>query len=354
MAHRAIGRCFISRAAVAALMAACGGSDELPASSHSYPRPAYTMLSQTGLYADVECRTLADDVEGFAPKLTLWADDADKERWLRLPPDAVIDTTEMDRWVFPIGTRAWKQFSLGGRVLETRLIERYGPGREEYWMGAFVWDDASSDATYVEAGQADLLGTPHDAPSEDQCWSCHNGEPGRLLGVSALQLAPAPRVDDHDSENLLSLDRLARDGVLSVRPTPGTRHAPPGDDLTSGALGYLHANCGHCHNSRGTAWPDTRMVLRLSFDELTPPATPAEQTRLYQSIVGTEVEYFRGEDFPIRVVPGHPEASAVIGRMQVRGPRRQMPPIGTEAVDATGVDLVSRWIAALPEARSEE
>jgi hypothetical protein len=36
----------------------------------------------------------------------------------------------------------------------------------------------------------------------------------------------------------------------------------------------------------------------------------------------------------------------------VRGPREQMPPLGTEAVDPTGVELVSRWIEGLPEASS--
>ena len=31
----------------------------------------------------------------------------------------------------------------------------------------------------------------------------------------------------------------------------------------SAALGYLHANCGHCHNPAGGAWSNSSMVLRL-------------------------------------------------------------------------------------------
>ena len=313
-----------------------------------YARPAYTRLSETGLYSDFGARTLSADVLPFAPGNVLWSDDAAKERWLHLPEGAQIDTSDMNRWVFPIGTKVWKQFSLNGVVLETRLIERYGTGREDYWMGSFVWDEAHSDATFVEEGAADVLSTPHDVPNEDQCWSCHNGESGRLLGVSALQLS-AP------SGGEVSLERLAEDGWLSAPPPAGTRYVPPGDELTAAALGYLHANCGHCHNSRGTAWPDTQMVLRLNVDELPgaggDPASgvAAEATQVYETVVAQAVQYFRDEDYPIRIVPQHPEQSAVIGRMQVRGPRAQMPPLGTEVVDATGVDLVTRWIASLPE-----
>jgi hypothetical protein len=335
----------LARLALAGL--ACGGADEgSSAAPGPYARPTYTRLSETGLYSDFAARTLSSGVEPYAPAYALWADDAVKERWLRLPPGTSIDTTDMNRWIFPIGTRVWKQFSLGGVALETRLIERYGDGREDFWMGSFVWDETHSDASFVEQGAPDLLGTPHDAPEEDQCWSCHNGENGRLLGVSALQLSHAA-----GDASGLSLASLAQAGLLSAPPPAGTRYVPPGDELGSAALGYLHANCGHCHNSRGTAWPDTQMVLRLSSDELT---GAVEQTVLYTSIVGQDVQYFRDEDFPVRVVPGHPEQSAVLGRMNVRGPRAQMPPLGTEALDPIGLDLVTRWIASLPVAAPSE
>jgi hypothetical protein len=340
-------RAWLLLGSVTLLVLACGGGDESSsAAPEPYARPTYTRLSQTGLYLDFGTRTLSRGVEAYEPEFVLWADEAVKERWLRLPPGTSIDTDDMNRWVFPIGTQVWKQFSLDGIALETRLIERYGTGREDYWMGSFVWDDAHSDATFVEEGATDLLGTPHDAPEEDQCWSCHNGESGRLLGISALQLSHAADTADGSSRGL-SLDGLAQARRLSAPPAPGARYVPPGGELTAAALGYLHANCGHCHNSRGTAWPDTQMVLRLSADELG-GALPPERTELYQSVVGQAVQYFRDEDFPVRAVPGAPEQSAIIGRMGVRGPRAQMPPLGSETLDPLGLDLVTRWIASLP------
>ena len=48
------------------------------------------------------------------------------------------------------------------------------------------------------------------------------------------------------------------------------------------------------------------------------------------------------------MVPHDPEASALIQRMQVRGPKEQMPPLATEAVDSDGIAKVKEWIASLP------
>src|SRR5689334_18750291 len=48
----------------------------------AYARPAYTRLSETGLFSDFGARTVSADVLPFAPGNVLWADDATKERWL--------------------------------------------------------------------------------------------------------------------------------------------------------------------------------------------------------------------------------------------------------------------------------
>ena len=46
-----------------------------------------------------------DQVVLLAPAYELWSDGALKRRWIRLPPDGRIDTSDMDSWVFPIGTQ---------------------------------------------------------------------------------------------------------------------------------------------------------------------------------------------------------------------------------------------------------
>ena len=97
---------------------------------------------------------VAEDILVFQPAHQLWSDAAEKRRWIRLPPGSQIDTAEMDHWQFPVGTKLWKQFGHAGMALETRLVERYGPGPEDYWMGSFVWS-ADGTAATLRRGRPD-------------------------------------------------------------------------------------------------------------------------------------------------------------------------------------------------------
>jgi hypothetical protein len=298
-----------------------------------YPRPTYAMLSETGFFADPATRTPKPDLLAFTPNHVLWSDGAAKRRWIQLPPGTQIDTSDMDHWVFPIGTRFWKEFSLGGVKLETRLIERYGPGREDFWMGAFAWNAEQTEATFVELGQPNLLGTAHDAPAQKQCWSCHLGEPGRGLGFSALQLAGPG--EGTRLQALVDADWLSN-------PPVRTDFHPPGEPAVAAALGYLHANCGHCHNPNGTSWPDTQMKLRLDVADTTPEATGA-----YRTAINMMTMSFKDTKLPTRIVPGSPEQSALYFRMMSRGTKDQMPPLATEIVDSAGLAVIQQWIGGI-------
>ena len=78
------------------------GSDGGPATCEGPP----------GLYVGGgDCTELAEGVRPFHPRYPLWSDDADKERFIYLPPGTQIDTTLPDRWEFPMGTRLYKPFS---------------------------------------------------------------------------------------------------------------------------------------------------------------------------------------------------------------------------------------------------
>jgi hypothetical protein len=310
---------------------------DVPPPPGPYDRPTYSLLSETGLYQDFAARTLGPGTLAFSPSNVLWADAAEKDRWIRLPPGTQIDTSNMDHWVFPIGTKVWKDFLVGGVVVETRLVERYGTGADDYWMGSFVWRSDGSDADFVMAGQKDIGGTTHDAPAQKDCRYCHAGEPGRVLGFSALQLS---REGDG-----VTLDWLRQQGLLSPPPPAGAPYHPPGDAATAETLGYLHANCGHCHNPNGTSWPDTQMVLRLSVAE-----TTAEGSELYRSAIGQKLNYWRHTGYSQRVVAGDPDASAMMYRVQSRIMGDGMPPLATEVVDPRGVALIRAWIASLPAA----
>ena len=338
------GACWLCAVALSAATGGCGeapGSprETTPPPPQSYARPAYGHLAETGLFADPSALRIANDAVAFEPTFWLWSDGANKRRWLRLPPGTRIDTTDMDHWIFPIGSKLWKEFSLGGVLLETRLIERYGEGPEDYWMGAFVWNAGQTEAVLAPDGQMNIGGTRHDAPDTQQCGACHGGEPGRVLGFSALQLSRPP----NSSRVGPTLSDLIRQELLTNPPTSG-RQGPVSAPRTgaTAALGYLHANCGHCHNRNGVAWPDTQMVLRLGMAE-----PDLVQSEVYRSLVGRDLQFWGNGVITKRVVAGNPSASAVVARMSVRGNADQMPPLATEEPDREGLAQIESWISSL-------
>ena len=294
------------------MLAGCGGGgDSAPdaATPDAAPPDAAPLDASLAFPEWLSQAGLSDAALSFTPRYTLWADGADKQRWIVLPAGAAVDQSDPDHWRFPVGTRFFKQFSLGGRALETRLILRTGPGSMDYRMGAYVWLADGSDARLAPAGAKDVLGTAHDVPSMDDCWACHLGEPGRILGYSQLQLGPTPA---------------------------------PGDAVTARALGWLHANCGHCHNENGIARPDVDMILRLGVGE------DVASSGAYRTAVGQRLTRFTGAGFTLRIAPGDPAMSGLFHRMSTRGNSDQMPPIASELVDPDGVDAVGAWIRSLP------
>jgi hypothetical protein len=289
-------------------------------------------LSEVGLYRDIESKQLAPDLIAFAPDHALWTDGAEKKRWMRIPEGAKIDTSDLGDWVFPVGTMAFKEFSRDGRRIETRLIMRTGTGRFDYWMGAFIWNTAESEARFAPDGEENARDTEHDVPEVTKCGSCHNGSRGRYLGFSAAQLARG----NGETDLAVIAD------LLSNAPEDPQALIPPGDETEAEAIGYLHANCGHCHNPSGAAWPDTDLELKFEAGAATP-----EETKLYQTTIDVALQYFDESEFEVRVSPGEPEASALLFRMTERGTRTQMPTIATELPDPQGISVVRSWIESL-------
>jgi hypothetical protein len=281
-----------------------------------YPREKLAqpfLLSQVGLYTDLATKTLAPDLIAYEPSYALWSDGALKVRHLRLP--GPIDNSDPDHWLFPVGTVLFKEFRTPEKRLETRVIARVGSGERDYFFGAFVWRDDESDAELAWDGASNVRGTEHDVPDTKQCGTCHNGETGRVLGISAVQTAN------------LALP-------LTVKREP---YVAPAE-----ALGYLHANCGHCHNPSGSSRPDTDLNLRLSVAQKL-----VDTTIPYQSSVNVKLQSFMGSALTLRIVPGEPEQSGVYFRMTQRGPRSQMPPIASEKVDPQGLQTVADFISGL-------
>ena len=198
-------------------------------------------LSQTGLYKNIEIKEVNEALWAFEPEYQLWSDDAAKERWIYVPECESIDTSNMNDWSFPVGTRFFKEFVVDGQRIETRLIERIGDGAYDFLYGTYQWNDSETEATLVPPeGLKEAKGTTHDIPSESQCRQCHGsyeyrgGRPSRALGFSALLL-------NHDNAGVSLSDLVAQERLTHA---PDSALQIPGTDPERDALGYLHVNCG--------------------------------------------------------------------------------------------------------------
>jgi len=130
------------------------------------------------LYADAECDTLNAGIMGFSPQFPLWSDGVTKKRFVYLPLGTIIDVSDPDRWVFPVGTRFWKHFETPSGVrLETRVIEKTSDqlGVEGWDFQTYIWNEAGNDVTPVTDGLENVLGTGHDIPAIEDCSECHSG-----------------------------------------------------------------------------------------------------------------------------------------------------------------------------------
>ncbi len=303
-------------------------------------------LSETGLFTARGTAPgeliLSPGVREFEPKYWLWSDGADKRRYVYLPPGAQIDTTDPDHWVFPLGTKLWKSFISGTQLVETRLLERIGAGPNEFRYATYYWktaDATDAEREDYEEQRMNAAGTPHDIPSGQMCERCHNGLKDHALGFSALQLA-------HDGPGV-TLATLIDEGALTA-PVPVTIKMPGGDQLTQDALGYLHSNCGNCHNdSPGLPVenvPAPQLLLRVSVNDQTLEDTDTFLTAINKRATASDEI---GPDY-YRLEGGNVTGSVIHYRMDKRGIEYQMPPIGSSVKDPDGLALIASWIQSLP------
>jgi hypothetical protein len=135
---------------------------------------------------------------------------------------------------------------------------------------------------------------------------------------------------------------MAEQGIIAGDvPDPASLPAfpdPAGDaDLDSRARAYLHGNCGHCHRSGGgggasglsfVAWEDNPLTFGIC--KVPAAAGPGAGGR------------------PLDIVPGDPDRSIVVFRMDSTDPEIKMPEVPSLLSDDFGVELVTEWIAAMP------
>jgi hypothetical protein len=304
-------------------------------------------LSCTGLYADWATKTIAPEAVAYTPGLVFWSDGAVKTRWIYLPPGGVIDTSDMDNWVFPVGTKIWKQFALGGQIVETRLIWKTDAG----WTYLdYLWSADGSSAKRFDDGETNVNGTTYEIPSTSVCQQCHGGRADAVLGVDLLGTGVAGAAG-------VTLAGLADAGRLSQAPSHTTIAIP--EDATkkaAAALGWLHVNCGSsCHNASGKATA-THLYMKLLAAQLQAAdggAGLVGALDTYTTAVNVAGKVTPNGMSYERIAPGD-AAHSLIPLMALSRDMDSgflpMPPLVSHVPDTDGEAPVSAWINALGDA----
>jgi hypothetical protein len=288
-------------------------------------------LRATGLFDDSMNRHIIE----FAPQFPLWSDGASKRRWIQLPPGSFIDARNPDAWEFPRGTKLWKEFAHGA-ALETRYIER---GVDGQWrFGSYVWNAEGTEAVLAPAVGIREIAAPrapgghYTIPAENDCRACHEGAPVPVLGFSALQISG-------------DLRPLAKRGLIRNLPVEWLENPPriaSNDPRERAALGYLHGNCGHCHNDDGPL-----AVLEMNLSQRASQGFDPGAVMRSILAVPSQVSAAGAPRGTARLAPGHFSGSAIAVRMRSRDPLQQMPPLGTSRMDASALALLADWTDGL-------
>ncbi len=337
----------------AALLQGCGESNPVFHASDSPLR-----LSEWNLFTVEQGQLIPNSASlTFTPANTLFSDYAHKLRTVWIPDGQHIslDDNELD---YPVGTVLSKTFyyssdsqgrllkSVGNtevasialaenQLIETRLLIR----RENAWVGLpYVWNAEQSEAFLRVAGSSLAVDLVDDTetesfryfvPNENQCAGCHTIEhpDGGMhpLGAIAQQLQ-------------IQVEHFQERGWLTDLPLLHEQVSWEDESAETAlrARAYLNMNCGHCHNPTGPA--DTSALL---LDGMSHPLADMGLCKPPIAAGGGSGGLRFG------IVPGQPQESILLFRMQSDNPAVMMPELGRTLVHREGVELIRRWIGEL-------
>ncbi len=269
-------------------------------------------LSETDLFTLDPLALAQRGTLGYNVEYPLWADNAEKGRWIHVPmkidggalkKKAVEFDSITGSFRIPENTRFYKTFykavtlpnkKIRMRRIETRLIVSRTPW-ENSLFGSYQWDDTEQIATLVEApyrdgtawkdvisditvDEAKEITKPYAIPGRQRCIDCHMGSPMRnfVLGFTPLQIhkrafGEAGRMDIPLDSDLDQVSRFISygliQGVASADELPVLEKSggsAPRNIHELRANGYTVGNCFHCHNPNGLAFnKDNNIKLAL-------------------------------------------------------------------------------------------
>jgi len=314
-------------------------------------------ISEYNLFKDAAHQIPNDGVVPYDINSPLFSDYSNKHRFVYIPKGGAADYDAREPFSFPVGSVLIKTFgylndirdpSKGERIIETRLLIHTPDG----WIGnAYLWNADTTEAALKIAGTTvDVEWTHFDGtkrtnnyivPNANQCKACHE-QAGKLM-----PLGPKARNLNRDfaypggAENQLT--HWSGLGILHGAPTNPAQALrlahwtdPASGSLDDRARAYLENNCMHCHNPKG---PGNTTGLDLTFDQLDP---------IKFGVMKPPVAAGRGAGNSFfDIMPGKPEESIMLFRLESTDPGVMMPELPRRLVDAEAVAMLGEWIASL-------
>ncbi|NIL94427.1 MAG: hypothetical protein GTO71_08320 [Woeseiaceae bacterium] len=304
-----------------------GGADPVP-----------DLLSDSGCVDPGDITRVYSGLVPYGINAPFWSDGAGKDRHIGLPDGSAISINAVDDWEFPAGTVIVKNFTLNGRLIETRHLMRHPDG---VWGGyTYEWNAQETEATRVRNGKVvNIDGQDWIYPDEAECFRCHTGVAGVALGPETSQMnrdftypqtgRTHGQLETLDTIGMFASPLQGDPATLPAMPDPTDANAALGDR----ARAYLHTNCANCHQPGGP----TPVNLDLRY-------TTSLANMNACDVVPTSGDL--GLPMARIVAPGDAARSVLVARMNLRN-MDGMPPLGSTIVDGAGVALVSDWINGL-------
>ena len=302
------------------------------------------------------------NVYPYALNTPLFTNYAFKKRFIYLPKGKKMTYNSEAVFDFEEGTIIVKNFYYPKdfripegekKIIETRLLIR----EKDVWTPLnYVWNDEQNEAYLNYVGQktevswVDQNGTTqkinYHVPNNNQCKNCHiNGKEITPIGPTAAQLNGKYKAL---SEHITQLEFFAQHNHLEGFPTNqlipqfAVWDDPATASLEERAKAYLDINCAHCHQPQGSA-KNSGLDLRFTQTDLRK-----------RGVFKPPVAAGKGSgDLEYSIVPGHPEQSILLYRMDNTEPGIMMPEIGRSINHNEGLALISDYIENLTVLESD-
>ena len=310
-------------------------------------------LSEFEFFLDDSAQLPNDKVIPYELISTLFSDYSYKQRWVYVPGNKKAKYVE--NWVFdfPTGSALIKTFyypvderapELGKQLLETRLLLRKESGWEAV---SYAWNEEQNEAYKKIAGKTintewtDFMGEEktvrYRVPNVNQCKECHDADDKiSPIGPKARNINKEFDFKDGEFNQLVYwmnreiIDDYPIDLISPVDWTDETK------DINDRVRSYLDVNCGHCHSPTGNA-NSTGLYLHLN-----------ETRDINLGIFKKPVATGRGSGgYKYSIVPGKPEESILLYRMESMDPGVMMPESGRALTHKEAVEMVRDWIYGL-------